>query len=268
MNCFLQTEHHTSAFVLSAVIILINCSVTGICIICHTVLIQSCVSAFIISEQRILTLPRPDSCCHLSQSICRFAIDPIIDLTGDGICHIVLYKWTKCIHRCNAVTTCCLYIIIADQHIFVTIFQEDFLIKLCSLKLVMCISITDSNSPTAHLIHKASLNCDIFITCYSGQFFVLRTKCCHIDTTVIHMLIIYITIHIMDQQITQCDTVSYTFVFCYNSNTCAVHLVSKGIVLADNFVCFVCDLQIFYDDIFCIIQQNCGRYIPAIYMSW
>ena len=132
----------------------------------------------------------------------------------------------------------------------------------------MCISITNSDSPAAHLIHKAPLNCDIFIACHSGQFFVLRTKCRHIDTTVIHVLIIYITIHIMDQQITQCNTVSYTFVFSYNSNTCAVHLISKRIVLADNFVCFVCDLQIFYDDIFCIIQQNCGRYIPAIYMSW
>ena len=166
----------------------------------------------------------------------------------------MFHQRTKCIHGCNTITTRCFHIIIANFYIFMTVFQEDFLIQFCSLELLMRISVSDSNSPTAHLIHKASLNRDIFITGNSCNIFMLRTKCRHIDPTIIHVLIVHITIHIMDQQIAKCDSMPYSFILCHNSNTGTVHFISKGIILSDNLIRFICDLQIFYNNIFCVIQ--------------
>jgi len=161
MNGLLHTKHHTTAFILPAVIILIHRSIPGICIVSHPVLIQPCVCHFIITKQRIFTFPWPDCRSNLSTTVARIAINTVIDLTCHRIGHIMFHKRAQCIHDRYSISTCHFHIIIPYHNILMTIFQKPFFIQFRTRKFLMCITIPDCDPPTAHTIYIASLHQDI-----------------------------------------------------------------------------------------------------------
>ena len=165
----------------------------------------------------------------------------------------MLYQRTQRIHCCNSVSSCRFHIIIANLHIFMSILQERFFVKLCPLKLFMCIRVAYCNPPTAHLIHKTAFNGNILIACHTRSLFTFWTKRCHVNSTIIHVFIIHIAMHIMNQQITQRNSVSHSFIFCHNRNSGTIHLVSKWILLSNNLTRLICNFQVFDNDIFYII---------------
>ena len=66
VDCLYTTEHYTSAAIVMAIIILIQSSVTVVCIPCLSILILACIKGFIILENSVFTFPWPDSCRYSS----------------------------------------------------------------------------------------------------------------------------------------------------------------------------------------------------------
>ena len=131
----------------------------------------------------------------------------------------------------------------------------------------MSIGIARCNSPAADPVHEASFNNDIPIPCHTRQLLTFRTERCHIDPTVVHVLIVDIPMDIMDPQIPKCDAVPHPFVLSHHSHTGTVHFLTQAIALSRDHAAFIRDLQILDHNMLCIVQKHCRRYIAVIHMA-
>lgn len=106
------------------------------------------------------------------------------------------------------------------------IFLEHIFFKCCTLKLLMRIAVSNGYTPTADICNITALNENLPETRHTRDSFILRLQCSHIDTAVVHVLIIHISIDIMDFKIFQRDATAHTFVFGNNGYTGALHLIA------------------------------------------
>ena len=117
--CLLTTEHDTSTGVSVAVIVLVDGSIAPVCIPGLGILISGQIilhiEAFIPLEDRILTLPGPDSCRYPVSGIGR----PVIrtDVSGCSLGYISLYQRTETVHGSNGISTDVVQIVISDHYI-------------------------------------------------------------------------------------------------------------------------------------------------------
>ena len=231
MDGFLEAEHDAAAFVLPAVIILIDGAVAGVGVVGHPILVQAGVHDLIIAEQRILTLPWPDTGCNLSHLVSRFRVDPVIDLTGDAVRHIMLDQRAESIHRRDAVSTGRLHIVVADYETLMSVLPKGRFRELCPLEGCMRIGIPDGDTPAAHSIDEAALDGHVLIAWDTGRFFICRTQRGRVDAPVVHVLVIDITLDIMDREMPQRDAMAYAFIPCDDGDAGPVHLIALGIAL-------------------------------------
>ena len=178
----------------------------------------------------------------------------------------MLHQRTQRIHRCDPIPTGLFYIIIPYLHIFMPIVQKNRFRKLCSPELIMSIGIACCNSPAADPVHEASFYDDIPIPCHTCPLLTFRAKRCHIDSTIVHVLIVDIPMDIMDPQIPKRDAAPHPFVLSHHCHTGTVHFLIQAITLSQNPAAFIRDLQILDHNVLCIIQKHCGRYIAVIHM--
>ena len=126
----------------------------------------------------------------------------------------------------------------------------------------MRISIADCNSPAAHPVYITAFYCHIPETrsfCIPCDRLLRR----HIDTAVVHMLVVHISINVVDDEIAQRNPASDTFISRSDGNSGSVHFIRCTVAFPDNILPAVCQLEILQRYIFCIIQQYRRRYISA-----
>ena len=166
----------------------------------------------------------------------------------------------------DGITPALFYIIIPYLHIFMPIVQKNGFLKLCSPELIMGIGVACCNSPAADPVYEASFNNDIPIPRHTRPLLTFRTERCHIDPTVVHVLIVDIPMDIMDPQIPKCDAVPHPFVLSHHSHTGTVHFLTQAIALSRDHAAFIRDLQILDHNMLCIVQKHCRRYIAVIHI--
>jgi len=130
----------------------------------------------------------------------------------------------------------------------------------------MGIGIACCNSPATDPVYEASFNNDIPIPRHTRPLLTFRAERCHIDPTVVHVLIVDIPMDIMDPQIPKCDAFPHSFVLSHHSHTGTVHFLTQAIALSRDHAAFIRDLQILDHNMLCIVQKHCRRYIAVIHM--
>ena len=267
MNSLLQAEHHTAALVHAAVIVLIHRAVAGVRIVGHAVLIEAGVNGFVIAEQRVLALPRPDGGRHLAQTVARLAVDAVVHLAGNGIRRVVLDQRAQRVHDGDAVTAGRLDIIVADDNVLMPVCCKGLFVQRRALKLCMRVGIAHGDAPAADMRDIAALDQNIPEARRAGGGLVLRAQGGHIDTAVVHVFIVHIAVYIMHLQVLQRDAAADALIPGNHSHAGALHLVGLRVTLPDHSLGAVGDLQIAHRDIGGIIQQHGGGNIAVIHMG-
>ena len=246
---------------------LIHRAVAGVGIVGHAVLIEPRVNGFVVAQQRILALPRPDGGGHLAHAIARLPINTVVHLAGNGIRRVVLDQRAQRVHDGDAVTAGRLDIVVADDNVLMAVCRKGLFVQRRTLKLCMRVGIAHGDAPAADMRNIAALDQNIPKARRAGGGLVLRAQGGHIDTAVVHVLIIHIAVYIMHQQVLQRDAAADALILGNHSHAGALHLVGLRVTLPDHSLGAVGDLQIAHRDIGCIIQQHGGGYIPAVHMG-
>ena len=162
-----------------------------------------------------------------------------------------------------------------------SIFQKPLFLKLGTCKSGMLITVSHCNPPSAYVPYTAVFNSHSMVSGNTCLLFIIRLKSCHINTAIVHMFVVNVSIYIMDHKILQNNFMKRTTVLCHYSHACSVHFVRCRVSLCHlrscftgSFSChrlsvniiFVCNLQIMDPDIFRIIEKDCRRNISPVYM--
>ena len=138
-----------AAFIHAAVVVLIHRTVARVGIVSHAVLIKPCVNGFVIAEQRILALPRPDGSSYLAHAVARLPINTVVHLAGDRVRRVVLDQRAQSIHNRKTIAACRSHVVITENDILMTVLQKGFFCQFSTLELRMGVSITHRDSPAA-----------------------------------------------------------------------------------------------------------------------
>ena len=154
-------------------------------------------------------------------------------------------------------------VVVLDDYIGGTIFCHCCIRKFTCLELSPLIGISYCNSPTVYLIQRTVSNLDVIISCDSCFAFIRWFCNDEVDTTVCHMLVIYVTCYIMDIKILQYDMIYSSIILSNSGNTGSVHCVCIIILFFFFSICgtlsVICQLQTFDFNILCIFNQDTGR---------
>ena len=264
---FFQAEHHAAAFIHAAVVVLIHRTVARVGIVSHAVLIKPCVNGFVIAEQRILALPRPDGSSYLAHAVARLPINTVVHLAGDRVRRVVLDQRAQSIHNRKTIAACRSHVVITENDILVTVLQKGFFCQFSTLELRMGVSITHRDSPAADAGYIAARDQHVGKACHAGSRLICGLQRGHVNAAVVHVFVVNVAVYIVDQQVLQCDAAARALVFCHHSHAGALQLIRLGILFANDIIGAVRQLQITHRDIGCIIQQHGGGNIPAVHMG-
>ena len=268
-----------------AVIVLVKRSVSRVGIPCLGVIVSSVsvsgIKRFIILEYGIFAFPRPDCGSYSSYDFCLrrivvFTIIRRINLPCHTVRHIVLYQRAVAIHRCNRVSTGILDIVISNNHVRGTVrcnirIRNLFISRI--RKLFPVCGISNRNSPAVYIVHNTIFNPHVVITgnpvfgyIFTARFLcVVRQEHREINPSVIHMLIVYVSDHVMYIQPVQVNMVQRPPVLCDGCHTGTIHHIDFIIFRLDcrspvyNFQ--VPDLNVFR-----IIEQNRRRNVSLVFV--
>ena len=131
----------------------------------------------------------------------------------------------------------------------------------------MPIAVTHCNTPAAHLLDHTVLHRYTVIPSHAGLGLIGRSQGGHINAAVIHVLVVYIALHIMDKQSGKRNAVQGAPIPGYHRHAGAVHLVCSAVAFQVGKGRIVGDLQIPQHNIFHIIEQHGGGHFSPIYMA-
>ncbi len=280
--CLIEAHHQAAAFIIMAVIILVNGAVAPICVpgLPVSIIVVGIlrIKGFIILEHGVFALPRPDP-SRKPLGFSLRAIIPAVHLPGRPVRYIVLHQRLITVHHRNRIPACVLDIIVLDYNIRRTIFGNILIGNLHARKLAPERRIAYGYPPAVCIDNAAPVNQHIIETrnaglgrheilcpiCFVLCLCIMRHIDSKVNAAVVHMFVINIADHIMDIQVLQMDMVNGAFVLRYGRHASTIHHINC-IIHCVYLRVSVDNLQILDFYVLAVVQQDGRRYVSLVLM--
>ncbi|CRH93124.1 Uncharacterised protein [Chlamydia trachomatis] len=247
---------------------MIEGSVTPIRIPRHSIAVTvssvESVECFVVLEYRVFRLPRPDSCGNSTKSTrIIFSVDVLRSINRD----VVFHERTQCVENSDSVTTSTLHVVSTNYHVRLTIPSNCFVRQLRGVKFLCVSGVAYTDTPARDVLDSVIDNLNIIKPCNSSGTLVLRLMCNHVDTSVGHVLVVDVAVHIMHIELLEDHVINSSDILSNHRNTSTIHCI---LVLEDRVLIIlplIRNLKLGDFDILDILEQYRGRYITLLLVA-
>ena len=269
----LQADHEAAALVIVAVVVLIDGPVAPVGVPGLSVAVPAAVVVgiihLIVLEHRVFTLPGPHAGRHTAKGL--VSSGPLalvvlgIDLAGRAVCHVILYNGPVAVHGGDGIAAYILQVVVPNEYVCHAISLGSFIGNGRIGEFRMVRRIRQGDAPAVDALQVTILNADVVVPGNAGGAFIFGLKDGKVDTAVVHVLVLYVALHILDVQALQIDVVQRAAVLGYHRHTGTVHHTA-GIVLHIDIQVAVGHGDVADFDVLAVVQQNGRGHIAAIDM--